>query len=345
MEIRDARRLSPDAQYEVRRQAVKLKKAGWKQKDIASHLEVNPATVSQWIKLYKQGGLAALKPQKRGPKLNSKLKIKPEDQVIIRDKIIDKNPEQYKLNFALWSREAVAELIKQELGLELDRRLVGEYLRRWGFTPQKPIKRAYQRNEKKVRAWLEEEYPAIKQTAKEEEATIHWLDEAGIKSHDHRGRGYAPKGKTPIRMHNPSYEKINMISAVTNLGELNWMCYSERFTYKVLHRYLKGLILSSGQKKIHVIMDNHPVHHSKVIKRWARKLRDRIKLHFLPSYTPDLNPDEYFNCDLKTELAKRPERRTKGLWEDTVRSTLMNFEQQPERIASYFTSKIIKYAA
>lgn len=345
MEKRDARRLTPEAQFEIRRQAIRLYEAGTSNKEIAKRLEVDANTVGNWIFKFRDGGLDSLKPRKRGPKLTTKLKISVEIQAVIRLKLIDKTPEQYKLEFALWTREAVSELIKQETGLELDRRLVGDYLKRWGFTPQRPAKRAYQRSDKKVQAWLEDDYPEIEAAAKKEGAQIQWTDEAGIKSHDHRGRGYAPKGKTPLRKHNPSYEKINMISSVTNLGELTWMCYEERFTTRVFHRYLKKLIQKAEGRKQYVILDNLSVHHSKLIKRWARRYPTLIELKYLPSYSPDLNPDEYFNCDLKTELAKRPERRTKGKWNSTVKDCLTKLEDMPERVKSYFKAESIAYAA
>ena len=198
--------------------------------------------------------------------------------------------------------------------------------------------------------WLNEDYyPAIKAAAEQDSAEIQWLDESGIKSHDHRGRGYAPKGKTPVRKHNPNPnpngEKINQISAVTNRGKLRFMCYEGSFNYRTYHTFLKRLIEDAQGRKIYVIADNLRVHHSKVIKRWARRYRDLISLHYLPSYCPDPNPDEYLNCDLKTELAKRPERRQKGQWTKTVEKTLESLAQQPERIPKYFKAGSIKYAA
>ena len=250
----------------------------------------------------------------------------------LRKQIAEKNPEQLKMPFALWTREAVGQLITEHTGKLLDLRQVGRYLKRWGFTPQRPIKQAYQRDEKKVKQWLEKDYPAIKSQAAREGAEIQWLDESGIKSHDHRGRGYAPKGKTPVRKHNPCGEKINKVSSVTNQGKLRFMCYEGSFNYRVYHQFLRQLIKDANGQKIHVIADNLRVHHSKVIKRWVRRYKDLIELHYLPSYCPDLNPDEYLNCDLKTELAKRPERRKKGKWASTVKATLDELASKPERI-------------
>lgn len=342
---RDARKLSPEAQFEIRRQAVAFHKDGESNRAIAKRLEVDETTVGQWLKVYRNKGLEALRPQKRGPKKGVHQKLTPKQQKAIKKKLVDKTPDQLKLPFALWSREAVADLIKQETGLELDRRLVGTYLKDWGFTVQRPVKRAYQRDDKKVKEWLEVSYPKIEEEAKEQDAEIHWADETGIKSHDHRGRGFAPKGQTPVRMHNPSYEKVNMISSVTNKGKLRWMCYDKSFTYQVFHKFLKALIEEAKGRKLIIILDNLRVHHSKVIKRWVRRYAHLIQLEFLPSYSPDLNPDEYLNCDLKTELAKRPEKRQKGNWKPTVEQCMRELENQPERIQSYFQAEPISYAA
>ena len=345
MERRDARKLNKDAKEELRRQAIKLHKSGLNNTTIAKALEVHRSTVSGWVNRYKRSGFSELKAKRMGRTPGSGMQLSVSEQTKIKNKIAEKNPEQLKMPFALWTREAVCDLIKKLTGKLLDLRQVGRYLKRWGFTPQRPIKQAYQRDEKKVQQWLEKDYPSIKTKARSQGAEIQWLDESGIKSHDHRGRGFAPKGKTPVRKHNPQIEKINKISSVTNQGKLRFMCYEGSFNYRIYHQFLKQLIADAKGQKIHVIADNLRVHHSKVIKRWARRYAHLIELHYLPSYCPDLNPDEYLNCDLKTELAKRPERRAKGQWVKTVERTLQNLAEQPDRIRSYFQAKKIQYAA
>lgn len=345
MEHRDARKLSKEAKEEIRRQAIRLHRSGNNNTLISEILEVHRSTVSGWVNRYKRGGLPELKSRQVGRKPGSGMQLSVDEQKKIRKKIEEKNPEQLKMPFALWTREAVCQLIQKLTAKLLDLRQVGRYLKRWGFTPQRPIKQAYQRDEKKVQQWLEHDYPAIKAQAKAQGAEIQWLDESGIKSHDHRGRGYAPKGKTPVRKHNPQVEKINKVSSVTNQGKLRFMCYEGSFNYRVYHQFLKQLIKDANGQKIHIIADNLRVHHSKVIKRWVRRYCDLIELHYLPSYCPDLNPDEYLNCDLKTELAKKPERREKGKWARTVEQTLHGLALQPERIKSYFKAEKIKYAA
>lgn len=345
MSKRDARTLGIKAQEEIRRQAIVFHKSGKKNVEISKLLEVNRTTVSGWINKFKREGAEALKSKKQGRPEQSGMQLTASEQANVSKRIIEKDPQQLKLEFALWTREAVGLLITRVTGKELDLRQVGRYLKRWGFTPQRPVKRAYQRDDKKVEAWMKEEYPSIKERAKVEGAEIHWADESGIKSHDHRGRGYAPKGKTPVRLHNPNGEKINKISSITNQGKLRFLCYEGSFNYRVFHRFLKALITEADGKKVIVIVDNLRVHHSRVIKRWVRKYSKLIELQYLPSYSPDLNPDEYLNCDLKTELAKKPERRKKGKWAEVVENTLNEFVNQPERIRKYFKAESIKYAA
>ena len=185
-------------------------------------------------------------------------------------------------------------------------------IKQWGFTPQKPVRRAYERNEKKVKEWMTETYPAIAKKAKAEGAEIHWGDETGVKAEDQVGRGFAPKGNTPVRKHSGKKDqKINMISSITNQGKVRFMFYEGSMNAQMLIKFLKRLIKDS-KCKIHLILDNLPSHHSHVVRDWVKERNDKIELHYLPSYSPDLNPDEYLNCDLKAELAKSGSRRNKS---------------------------------
>jgi len=344
---RDARKLKPVAQRELRRQAIEMLWEGVSRNEIAKRLSVHPSTVTKWKNAYKGGGMESLEVKKRGPKVGVHKTLTPKEQKLIKKLIVDKRPEQIKMEFALWTREAVQQLIYDKTGHRLHLSQVGRYLKEWGFTVQRPAKSAYQRDDEKVKEWLEETYPQIQAQAKKEGAEIHWADEVGVKSHQHRGAGYAPKGQTPIRKHNPAWEKVNMISSVTNQGKLRFMCYDGKFTYQVFHQFLKGLLKEAKGRKLHIIVDNLRVHHAKVIKRWCRLMERKglLQMHYLPSYTPDLNPDEYLNCDLKTQLSKKPERREKGQWRETVEQTMQELQNSPERIKNYFQAKPIQYAA
>lgn len=344
MDLRDARTLSPEELYDRRKQAVKLHEKGMSRKDIAAIVGVHRNKAGEWIRLWEQGGLRALKVKPAGAPVGSGRTLTPEQETEIRKHLIDSTPDQLKMPFALWTRPAVALLIKEKLGIDMPIRSVGNYLQRWGFTPQKPIKQAYERNEKRVKTWVEEEYPKLAERAKIEGAEIHWGDETGICSQDQVGRGYAPKGKTPVRKHRGSRERVNMISTVTNQGKVRFMFFQGSMDAERFISFLKRLIKGS-ERKVFLVLDNLRVHHAKLVKEWVETVSDKLELHYLPSYSPDLNPDEYLNCDLKAELAKRPSERVKGKLEKNARSHMIRLQKSPTRIRSYFKASPIAYAA
>lgn len=174
----------------------------------------------------------------------------------------DKRPDQYKLECALWTRGAVKLFIEQEYACMMPIRTVGEYLKRGGFTPQRPIIRAYAHHPEAVAAWLDEKYPEIVKKAKEENAEIHGGDETAVVNTEVRGRGFAPKGKTPLRYANCRREKLSMMSTVTHQGQTRWMMIDDTFNADRLIDFLKALIHDSS-KKVCLILDNVRVHHSK----------------------------------------------------------------------------------
>lgn len=344
MELRDSRSLTDAELLDRRKQAVLLYKKGEKKIEIARLVGAHRNAVGQWIAAWKEGGEKALTPGRRGVSEGTGRSLTPEQERDIRQRIVDKVPDQLKLSFALWTREAVAELIFSRHGLRMPIRTVGDYLKRWGMSPQKPVKRAYQRSEPAVKRWLEEEYPAIKAKAKADGAEIQWADETGLQSGENRGRSYAPVGRTPVRKHKGTAEKANMISTVTNQGKLRFMFYDGRFNQQVLMKFLKRLIKDAAGKPLVIILDNHPSHHSKALKEWASGQKERITLSYLPSYSPDLNPDEFLNCDLKYQIAKRPDRREKGALKKTAIKVLRSLQKSPARVSSYFKAESIQYA-
>lgn len=344
MALTNARTLGPSELYERRKQAVALYRKGMTRTEIAPLVGAHRNTVGQWIEQWESGGMRALRPRRPGRRTGSGRRLSPEQERRIRRRITDRCPDQLKLPFALWTREAVRQLIAKEFGMDLPIRTVGWYLQRWGFTPQKPVCRAYERSDRAVRRWLEEDYPAIQRKARQEGAEIHWGDETGLRSDDVNGRGYAPKGKTPVRRAKGTPEKTNMISTVTNQGKVRFMFYRERLNAKMLIRFFRRL-LRSADRKLFVILDNLRVHHARMVTQWVREHGDRIELFYLPSYSPDLNPDEHLNCDLKAQVSKRPGSRRKGQLQCTSVRAMRSIQKQPERVRKYFEADSIAYAA
>ena len=252
---RDARTLQPEALQELRFQVVRMRRDGLTNRKTAQMVGLNEATTSQIWSTYQREGYAGIRLKKRGRKEGEKKKLNPQEEKRIIQRLIDTTPEQLKFPFALWTREAVRQLIAKEIGMELPLSTIGYYLKRWEFTSQVPIKRAYERSDAKVQAWMEEEYPAIQKRAKEEHAEIQWGDETACISLPSRITGYAPVGKTPILQHTAKRFKINMISTITNRGKVRFMLYDHNLDAELFITFLERLILSN-ENKIFLILDN-----------------------------------------------------------------------------------------
>ena len=294
-----------------------------------------------WAK-YKTKGSRGLESKKRG--VQGGKKITGVQSAEVRRLIKEKMPDQLKLPYGLWTREAVQQLILDKYGIELSRWQVGRYLKDWGYTPQKPISKAYEQDPKRVAEWLEKEYPAIKKKAKKQNAVIYFEDEVGMRSDHQAGKSYAPKGETPIIKKTGQRFSLNMVSAISNKGHVGFMILDGTFNSGVFIDFLTRLI-KHKQYKIFLVVDGHSAHKTKLVKAWLEKHKDRIELFFLPPYSPELNPQEYVNQDLKTNIIgkKRPINK------DQMKSNVVDFmtkrKNDKKQVQKYFHASHIKYAA
>ena len=344
MEKIDARKLSSAAQEEKRRQAVALRKKGMSHEEIGEIVGVHKGTVCRWTKSYEREGVSAIRAKKRGPQTGTNRRLTQEQEQSLKRLIAEKTPDQLKLPYALWTRKSVQEVIEQRTGLLLPIRTVGEYLKRWGMTPQKPLKKAYEQRPEAVEKWLKDEYPSIKAQAKKEKAEIYWGDETGLRNDSQHERGYAPKGKTPVIHLNAKRESINMISAVTNQGKVRFRLFEGSMNADLLIDFMKRLI-KAAERKVILILDNLRVHHAKIVRSWLAEHKELIEVFYLPSYSPELNPDEYLNCDLKAGVhSGKPARNKKQLSKKVIGHMRM-LQKKPRRVQKYFEHKKIAYAA
>ena len=344
MERRDARKLSMEAQQELRFQVVRMRKEGISNRETARLVGLSEATTSIIWSKYRKEGKKGILLKKRGRKEGEKKRLSSREEAHIIRRLLDTTPEQLKFKFALWTREAVRQLILHDLGIDLPISTVGHYLKQWEFTSQVPIKRAYERNDAKVQQWLKEEYPNIEERAKKENAEIQWADETACVSLPSRITGYAPKGKTPVMEHPAKRFKINMISSITNRGKLRFMLYDQNLDADLFITFLERLI-RSNDRKVFLILDNLRIHHAKVVKAWVEEHCDAIELFYLPAYSPDLNPDEYLNNDLKRNVNKEHIPSNKEELRANTETFMAMLENTPERIANYFKHPKVTYAA
>jgi len=344
MEKIDARTISAEALETLRKQAIRLRQEGMKFVEIGRIIGVRRNTVSEWYRTYEEEGKKGLKVKKRGRRHGENRTLTPDQEKEIQRLIVDKTPDQYKLAFALWTREAVRDLIQDQVGIQMPIRTVGEYLKRWGFTPQKPLKRAYEQRPTEVRRWLDEEYPAIAARAKAEGAEIHWGDETGVRSDCQHGRSYAPQGKTPAILLSARRTSLNMISSITNQGKVRFMIYEDTMDAAMLIRFMERLIKDAG-RKVFLILDNLRVHHAKLVKEWLVEHSEQIEVFHLPAYSPELNPDEYLNCDLKAGVHSKSPARDRDSLKAKVIAHMRKLQKLPGRVKRYFRHPKIAYAA
>lgn len=305
---------------------------------------VSRQTVNGWVKAHQQGGGRALSSRKRGRRPGEQQALRPWQQAQIARAIRDKNPDQLKLAFFLWTREAARDLIERRFGVRLSLVAVGNYLRRWGFTPQKPVRRAFEQNPARVRRWLEEEYPQIARAARRAGAQLLWGDEMGLRFDHAAGRSYGTRGKTPVVPGTGQRFSASVISAISNRGRLNFMVFSGRFNARLFIAFMKRLIRQVG-RMVFLIVDGHPVHRARAVKDWLARHADEIALYYLPPYSPELNPDELLNQDVKTNaLGRRRPTNRDELISDT-RSYLRRRQRRPALVSRYFQEPHVAYAA
>lgn len=341
---RDARSLPQPAQEELRRTAIRLVGEGRSQVEVAGLLAVTRQAVGKWVAAHRRGGERALAAGRRGRRPGHTKLTEAQQQKIAR-LIVGNNPDQLKLPGFLWTRALVRDLIAQRLGIELGEDTVGRYLRAWGFSPQKPMRRAYEQSDEAVRRWLEVTYPEIVRQARAERAEILWEDESGLRSDHTAGRTWAPVGQTPVTKGTGKRFKANMIAAISNTGTLRFRIFEQRFTGPVFLDFLKRLVRDAKGRKIMLILDGHPAHRARIVNDWVTANPTLIELHFLPGYSPELNPAECLNQDVKTNaLGKRRPRNLTEL-KDGVRSFLRSRQRQPARVARYFHERHVTYAA
>lgn len=341
----DARHFGDETLEQLRQQAVRMAERGHSRKEIAELMGIHRNTVGRWLAAYRHEGEAGLAARRRGVSEGTNRSLTGEQEALVQRCLQEKTPEQYRFEFALWTREAVQELIEYLCGVRMPIRTVGEYLKRWGFTPQRPLKRAYEQCPKALQQWLDHTYPAIEARARAEGAEIHWADETGVRNHCQHERGYAPRGQTPVIDRSAKRFATNLISSVTNRGKLRFMGYEGSFTAPVFIRFLRRLIEDTGERKVFVIVDNLRVHHAKKVQRWVAEHRERIELFFLPAYAPELNPDEYLNNDLKGGIRRAPPARDADELKDQVHSHLRSVQKRPAHVRAYFRHPKIRYAA
>lgn len=340
----DSRGLPDDVLQALRLRALHAIESGFSQADVARVLGVACETVSRWWTAYTAGGLDALPQDRTGRPVGAGRTLSDEQCARLQQLLDTKSPADLGIAAPVWNRRAVRDLILNEYGLRMPIRTVGEYLRRWGYTAKKPARHARKQDPDEVREWLEQTYPAIEKLARAERATIFWCDETGTAADAYPGYGYAREGqRATIEVPDP-HIRMNMVSGISNTGDVRFMTYSGTMTAERFIAFLKQL-LTTVPGTIFVVVDSLPAHTKDTVVAWAQQHENRLAVFYLPRYSPELNPDEYLNNDLKGQVhdAGLPDTSK------TLRSRIQRFMHKllmlPKHVINYFLHPRVSYCA
>lgn len=307
----DGRTLSHEMSEKIRRMAVQRVKDGEKPSAVVTSFGLCRTSIYPWLRAESKKGeqaLAASKHPGRTPALTPRQKLQ------VRRWICGKDPRQYGFDFGLWTRKIVSKLIQEKLGATLGLTAVGRLLHSLDITPQKPLRRAYERDPAAIEKWKSEVYPRLRSRAKRRRAEIFFLDEAGVRSDQVLGETWGENGKTPEVQTNGQRQSINAISAVSARGAFWYEVYSGRFNAtRFLDEFLKSF-MRGRRRPVILVVDGHPSHRAKMISAYVKQMKGRLEMHFLPGYAPELNPDEFVWNYVKNEgVSKKPLKRNESL--------------------------------
>jgi transposase len=338
---RDGRSLQHHTLAELRQMAVRrVIEDGAKASDIAAEYGFCRNYLYPWLKKFREGGWDALAERVAEgpvPKLNEKQRQR------VKRWILGKDPRQYGFDFGLWSRRIVQTLIEEKMGVKLGLTAVGRLLASLNITPQKPLRRAYERDPQAVQFWLEKRYPELRRRARRAGASIFFLDEAGFQSDPPLGRTYGLKGHTPIVVTSGQRQSLNVISAVNARGEFWAATYTGKLNAEAFVAFL-GDFMKGRREKIFLVVDGHPAHKANLVNDYIGSLEGQLELHPLPAYAPDLNPDEFVWSHMKSNgVSKKPLKQNESL-QARIEEDLNAIKQDLELVKSFFCAESVAYA-
>src|SRR5271166_4622502 len=339
---RDGRALEHNTLAELRRMAIRrVVEEGAKPSAIAQEYGFCRNYLYPWLEKFRAGGWEALAEQiAEGPppKLTEKQRQR------VRRWILGKDPRQHGFDFGLWTRRIVQKMIQEKMGVALCLTSVGKLLARLDITPQKPLRRACERDPLMVERWRQQDYPKLKQRAKKQGASIFFLDEAGFQSDPPLGRTYGLKGQTPVVQTSGQRQSLNVISAVNARGEFWAATYTGKLNAESFVACLKNF-MKGRTGTVLLVVDGHPAHKANIVTEYVVSLGGRLELHPLPPYAPDLNPDEFVWSHMKTNgVSKKPLKKNESL-KDRIEEDLLKIQENPDLVRSFFCAESVVYAS
>jgi transposase len=337
----DGRKLSHAKLEEIRFAAVKAVQAGQSPSAVARAMGLYTNRIFVWLAAYRSGGWDALRSRKASgrPKRLTGAQLK-----WIYMTVTTKNPLPLRFPFALWTRAMIHTLIRRKYGIKLSAVSVGRLLAQMGLSCQKPLSRAFEQDASLIKRWMERDFPKLRALAKNEHAVIFFSDESGVRSDFHAGTTWGIRGKTPVVAHTGKRFHLNMLSAISAKGELRFMTSRKRISAALFIEFLRRLI-TNYPRKIFLVVDGLPAHKAKSVQHFLAAVKDRIRLFFLPPYSPEINPDELVWNDVKNNGVGRALIRNAHDLHRAVNSRLRLLQNNPDKVRAFFQMDTTRYAA
>ena len=344
--VTDVKRLPKAAREKLRSEAYTRYCEGKTAYSVARELHVRVTTVYRWFERFRTSNESTIIERKRGPETSQRAILTRKEREKLSAVVIGQTPEQLKFDFALWSSKAIQEYVKKAFGKTISRKTARRYMQQLGFTNRRPVCYAKEQNPASVNRWLNETYPTIKREAAQNRATIMWADETTNMIGDGIRKGYSPRGRAPI-LRTPDKRKIrcSSISAISNRGEMEFMFFDGAMNTDLFKLFCEKLV-SDKTQPVFLIVDNLRVHHAKLLKPWLEQMKQEkgFRFYYLPSYSPELNPDEYLNRDIKAHLAEKSIPKSEAKLKQVITRHLLNRKKSPQSIVNLFHKEEVRYA-
>ena len=339
MEKKDGRALPHAVREEIRKRAVSRVLDGESPEVVIESLGFHRSRIYDWLNQYRQRGEAGLetKPIPGRPK-------KFDDELWADElrELIRNDPRQLDFHDALWTRAMIRELLRRHFNAKVSERTVGNILKRLDITVQRPRLKAVEQDPAVVQRWLEEEWPAIRKAAKADNAVIFFGDESNLRSDAHRGTTWGIKGETPVVAKTGRRFSLNLISALSPLGELRFMVTDQRVNAATFIDFLRRLLVNA-ERPIYLVLDGHPVHRSKKMHDFVETQEGNLRLFFLSPYSPELNPDELVWNVIKGQVSGRTVVEDKQTLRRLVRGALRRLQRSTEKLKKLFHEPNVAY--
>jgi len=337
----DGRKLDHKTLEEIRIRAIQRIQAGESPETVIRTLGFTRSCIYEWLARYRAGGWGGLKAKALAGRPK---KIQARQMEWLWKTISGSSPLQHRFEFALWTRQMVQILLWEEFRLKLSLASVSRLLAQLGLTCQRPLFRATEQNPQRVKRWLELDYPAIRERAKQEGAAIYFGDESGVRSDYHAGTTWAPRGKTPVVKSTGARVSVNMVSAITAKGEMRFMVTTGKINAARFIEFLERLV-DKAAAPIFLILDGHPVHRSRAVSAFVQSTAGRLRIFFLPGYSPELNPDEQVWNHVKHHGVGRAALETRADLARRAKSRLHSLQRRPQIVRAFFEMPETRYAA